>query len=147
MRRSYKGIANKIHHAACNTPIRQDLRPMRNTAKRFSLANPSVFQENSYIAQSLFHVRLSSSNQLPLLHHHMDIPVHIHGFWTNHSTATALDKLDNDITDGFNKRTTMRKTVLLQLDMTKAFNMVVNLTKLLHNLNQYSLPPATKIWQ
>ena len=62
MRRSYKGIANKIHHAACNTPIRQDLRPMRNTAKRFSLANPSVFQDNSYIAQSLFHVRLSSSN-------------------------------------------------------------------------------------
>ena len=50
-----------------------------------------------------------------------------------------------DISEGFNKSKPADRTVLLQVDLSKAFDMVSH-TKLLQDLNQSSLPPGVKRW-
>ena len=46
---------------------------------------------------------------------------------------------------GFNEKKPASRTVLLQIDLSKAFDMVV-LDKLLKDLNQSSLPSFVKQW-
>ena len=83
---------------------------------------------------------------LPTLQENLPIPSFQHGFRANHSTISALNMLNQDITSGFNhKPKPAKRTVLLQLDLSKAFDMV-NLDKLLSGLNNSTLPPALKRW-
>ena len=54
-------------------------------------------------------------------------------------------ELNQDIYTGFNEKKPASRTVLLQIDLSKAFDMVV-LDKLLKDLNQSSLPSFVKQW-
>ena len=82
---------------------------------------------------------------LPTLQEHLPIPTFQHGFRANHSTTSALNNLNLDISQGFNQKKPPHRTVLLQIDLSKAFDMVSH-TKLLQDLNNSSLPPGTKRW-
>ena len=82
---------------------------------------------------------------LPTLKEHLDVPDFQHGFRSKHSTVSALNDLNQDISDGFNQKKPPSRTLLLQIDMSKAFDMV-NHDKLLKDLNRSSLPPFLKRW-
>lgn len=82
---------------------------------------------------------------LPSLQENLDIPNFQHGFRQKHSTVTALNDFNINVSDGFSKKVPPDRTVLLQLDLSKAFDMV-NLDKLLKDLDHSTLPPALKRW-
>ena len=82
---------------------------------------------------------------LPSLNEHLPVPDVQHGFRTKHSTVTALNDFNQAIAEGFNQKKPHNRTVLLQLDLTKAFDMVSH-DKLLKDLNQTTLPPELKRW-
>jgi hypothetical protein len=82
---------------------------------------------------------------LPTLDEHLDVPDIQHGFRRQHSTVTALNDFNQHISSGFNKKKPPDRTVLLQLDLSKAFDMVSH-NKLLQGLNESSLPPEIKRW-
>ena len=51
----------------------------------------------------------------------------------NHSTVTALHKITNTIAKGFNEPQPPSRTVLVSLDMSKAFD-TVNINKLINKI-------------
>ena len=61
---------------------------------------------------------------LPTLTQHLPVPDIQHGFRKDHSTVTALHEFNQQIAQGFNQRKPAHRTVLLQLDLSKAFDMV-----------------------
>src|SRR2546425_768518 len=58
-----------------------------------------------------------------------------HGFKTLHSTNTALHQLTNQITQGFNKKQPPLRTIVVSLDLSKAFD-TVNIHSLINKLHQ-----------
>ena len=82
---------------------------------------------------------------LPTLNEHLPIPDIQHGFRQQHSTVTALNDFTQDVITGFNQKKPAHRTVLLQLDLSKAFDMVSH-NKLLKDLDNTTLPPAIKRW-
>ena len=82
---------------------------------------------------------------LPSLNENLPIPDFQHGFRKNHSTVSALHDFNVDVTNGFNKKRPPNRTILVQLDLSKAFDMV-NHDKLLSDINNTTLPGATKRW-
>ena len=66
---------------------------------------------------------------------------HQHGFKTHHSTSTALHQLTNQITQGFNKPQPPDRTIVVSLDLSKAFD-TVNIHTLIHKLHQTNIPPT-----
>ena len=81
---------------------------------------------------------------LPYLNECLPIPTFQHGFKAKHSTVTALNQINLDISAGFNfKPKPAKRTVLLQLDLSKAFDMV-NLTKLQDDRQQITPPAITE---
>ena len=82
---------------------------------------------------------------LPSLTEHLQVPEIQHGFRSDHSTVTALHDFNQVIAEGFNQKKPAHRTVLLQLDLSKAFDMV-NHDKLLKDLNNSTLPPDIKRW-
>ncbi len=84
---------------------------------------------------------------LPTLTDNLDVPVFQHGFRKNHSTVSALNEFNNQVATGFNEKRSKRpdRTVLLQIDLSKAFDMV-NHDKLLKDLDETNLPPSLKRW-
>ena len=90
-------------------------------------------------------IKLYERLLLPTLTDHLPIPRFQHGFRAQHSTVTALNDLNIDIVDGFNEKKPPARTVLLQIDLSKAFDMVSH-AKLLKDLNGSTLPPAIKRW-
>ena len=61
---------------------------------------------------------------LPTLDEHLPIPDIQHGFRQTHSNVTALNEFTQSVTDGFNKKQPPDRTILVQLDLSKAFDMV-----------------------
>ena len=82
---------------------------------------------------------------LPTLDEHLHVPDIQHGFRKQHSTVTALHDFNQNISRGFCKKKPPERTVLLQLDLSKAFDMV-NHDKLLKGLEHSSLPAEIKRW-
>ena len=82
---------------------------------------------------------------LPSLNEYLPIPDYQHGFRKLHSTVSALIDLNQDISSGFNQKKPADRTVLLQIDMSKAFDMVSH-QKLIKGLNNSNLPPHLKRW-
>ena len=62
-----------------------------------------------------------------------------HGFKENHSTITALHKINNKIAEGFNKKRKPDRTVLVSLDISKAFD-TVNIHTLLQKIANTKIP-------
>ena len=77
---------------------------------------------------------------LPTLNENLEIPNFQHGFRAQHSTVTALNEFNIQVSNGFGKNNPPDRTVLLQLDLSKAFDMV-SLDKLIQDLDQSTLPP------
>ena len=82
---------------------------------------------------------------LPTLTEHLPVPTHQHGFRAKHSTVTALNEFNLKVSEGFNKNKPADRTVLLQVDLSKAFDMVSH-EKLLKDLNKTTLPDPLKRW-
>jgi hypothetical protein len=84
---------------------------------------------------------------LPTLTENLEVPVFQHGFRKNHSTVTALNEFNSQVANGFNEKRSKRpdRTVLLQIDLSKAFDMV-NHDKLLKDLESTNLSPCLKRW-
>ena len=70
---------------------------------------------------------------------------HQHGFRPLHSTTTALLEISSAVADGFNQKKPADRTVLVTLDLSKAFDMVCHRT-LLEKLSRTSLPPSLTRW-
>ena len=81
----------------------------------------------------------------PPLTEHLPVPDIQHGFRKHHSTITALHDFNQNIADGFNKKKPPDRTVLLQIDLSKAFDMVSH-EKLLRDLNKTKVPDTIKRW-
>src|SRR3989441_8976582 len=64
---------------------------------------------------------------------------HQHGFKSNHSTTTALHQLTNQIIQGFNQKIPPQRTIVVSLDLSKAFD-TVNIHSLINKLHQTSVP-------
>ena len=102
---------------------------------------------NSYRPVSLLcpAIKILERLLLPMLNDHLTPPSFQHGFRAKHSTVSALNILNLDISAGFNKSKPADRTILLQVDLSKAFDMVSH-TKLIHDLNKSTLPPGIKRW-
>ena len=64
---------------------------------------------------------------------------HQHGFKTLHSTTTALHQLTNQITQGFNQAQPPLRTIVVSLDLSKAFD-TENIYSLINKLHQTNVP-------
>ena len=82
---------------------------------------------------------------LPTLNEHLPIPDFQHGFRKSHSTITALNDFNQHVCNGMNQKRPPDRTILLQIDLSKAFDMVSH-NKLLKDLNNTTLPDAVKRW-
>ena len=104
-------------------------------------------ESNSYRPVSLLcpAIKVLERLILPTLTDHLPVPPVQHGFRKNHSTVTALNDFNQAIADGFNQKKPAGRTILLQLDLSKAFDMVSH-EKLLADLNKTSLPDHLKRW-
>ena len=107
----------------------------------------SAQESNSYRPVSLLcpAIKILERLILPTMTEHLPIPDFQHGFRKNHSTLTALNEFNDDVTNGFNQKIPPDRTVLLQLDLSKAFDMVSH-DKLLKDLNGSQLPSSLKRW-
>ena len=92
-------------------------------------------------------VKIQERLLLPFLTESLDIPVFQHGFRKEHSTISALSDFNQQVTNGFNEKLSTKpdRTVLLQIDLSKAFDMV-NHDKLIKDLDESALPPSLKRW-
>ena len=82
---------------------------------------------------------------LPTLKDNLPVPDVQHGFRSQHSTVSALNDFTQSVAGGFNRRKPAERTLLLQLDLSKAFDMVSH-EKLLKDLNNTTLPDHLKRW-
>ena len=62
-----------------------------------------------------------------------------YGFKHKHSTHTALPNIFHQMTEGFNNPKSLKHTVAVALDMSKAFD-TVNIHKLIHKLTLTNTP-------
>jgi len=62
-----------------------------------------------------------------------------HGLKSQHSTTTALHKLTNQITQGFNQKQLPHRSIVVSLDLSKAFD-TVNIHSLINKLHQSMVP-------
>ena len=82
---------------------------------------------------------------LPTLTASLPVPDVQHGFRKSRSTVTALNVFNQAIANGFNQKKPADRTLLLQLDLSKAFDMVSHET-LLNDLANSPLPDHLKRW-
>ena len=68
-----------------------------------------------------------------------------HGFRSQHSTVSALLPLANQVADGFNESKPARRTGLLCVDLSKAFDVVTH-HKLVEKIGRTDLHPNLKRW-
>ena len=66
-----------------------------------------------------------------------------HGFKKQHSTTTALATINNTIAQGFNQKVPPKRTIVVALDMSKAFD-TVNLYTLIRKINNNNIPNTVK---
>ena len=81
---------------------------------------------------------------LPTLNTHIQLQPHQHGFRPQHSTVTALHNITDTIANGFNQPKPPHRTVLVALDLTKAFDSV-DIDVLTDSLGE-SLPSGLARW-
>ena len=82
---------------------------------------------------------------LPFLKNSLPLADHQHGFRQNRSTTTALCEQSTTITDGLNSKRTPERSIMVALDLSKAFDTVSH-TTLLQDVQDPSLPNTIKRW-
>ena len=88
-------------------------------------------------------IKILERLMLPYLNEHLTIPDFQHGFRAQHSTVSALHDFTESIAKGFNKKKPADRTLLVQIDLSKAFDMVSH-KKLLVDLYNLDLPDGIK---
>ncbi|WP_333764851.1 reverse transcriptase domain-containing protein [Streptomyces sp. IBSBF 2390] len=109
--------------------------------------NKSPSEGTSYRPISLLSplVKLMEKLLLPLLASHLTPPRHQHGFRKAHSTTTALHTIYEHIQRGLNDNRPNKRTVMVALDLSKAFDTVDHVL-LLNDIFNTSLPTTLKRW-
>src|SRR5206468_4201115 len=64
---------------------------------------------------------------------------HQHGFKASHTTTTALHQLTNQITQDFNQKQPPQRTIVVSLELSKAFD-TVDIHSLINKLHQTAVP-------
>lgn len=82
---------------------------------------------------------------LPAFTDNIELADHQHGFRKNHSTTTALHQIHGHISYGLNQKQPCRRTIMVALDMSRAFDTVA-LETLLDDIFDTTLPPRIKRW-
>ena len=82
---------------------------------------------------------------LPELQDHLPLQDHQHGFRKGRSTTTALNIITHNIACGFNKPKPCDRTILVALDLSRAFD-TISITVLLEDIYASSLKDSTKRW-
>ncbi|XP_075163033.1 uncharacterized protein LOC142235657 [Haematobia irritans] len=82
---------------------------------------------------------------LPYFTEHLMLAEHQHGFRSGRSTTTALCELTANIAEGLNSKRPHKRSILVALDLSKAFD-TVNHTTLLGDIRGTSLPSNLKRW-
>lgn len=82
---------------------------------------------------------------LPYINNAFTPATYQHGFRKDHSTTTALHQIHEQISNGLNQKRPCSRTVLVALDMKKAFDTVQH-SKLLRDVNETSMPYLVKKW-
>jgi hypothetical protein len=90
-------------------------------------------------------VKIMESVLLPTLNAHLAPNAHQHGFRPKHSTVTALLKLTNRIARGFNQNKPAHRTIVVALDLTKAFDSLDHCS-LIDKVAATNLPGAVTRW-
>ena len=90
-------------------------------------------------------VKILEKCLLPTLNEHMQLAEHQHGFRPRHSTVTALNELSTAIANGFNQPKPAHRTILVAVDLSKAFDTLCHGT-LLDLVNKTTLPEAVVRW-
>ena len=90
-------------------------------------------------------VKILEALILPTLKDHLPMADHQHGFRAGHSTTTALLEMTTGIADGLNSKRPHNRTLMVALDLSKAFNTVCHAT-LVDDLLDSTLPPTYKRW-
>ena len=103
--------------------------------------NKNLGESTSYRPISLLSpiVKTLEKTILPEITQNITNIHHQHGFKTNHSTTTALHKITNTITAGFNKKQPPDRTIVVALDMSKDFD-TVNVPKLINKIYDTNIP-------
>ena len=88
--------------------------------------NKPAQESSSYRPVSLLcpAVKILERVLLPTLTAKLPVPDVQHGFRKSRSTVTALNVFNQAIANGFNQKKPADRTLLLQLDLSKAFDMV-----------------------
>jgi hypothetical protein len=82
---------------------------------------------------------------LPYLNQHLPPQPHQHGFRPKHSTVSALLNISTSVASGFNKRRPPDRTIVVALDLTKAFDSLDHCT-LLDKISNTTLPGSITRW-
>lgn len=109
--------------------------------------NKPVDQAKSFRPISLLSpsAKLFESLLLPILKTHLPLAEHQHGFRIGYSTTTALHVITNHILRGLNRRRPNHRTVMVALDLSRAFDTVSH-SVLLQDLLTSTLPSTVKRW-
>ncbi|KAL1447470.1 hypothetical protein WDU94_012425 [Cyamophila willieti] len=82
---------------------------------------------------------------LGILKEHLELADHQHGFRKNRSTTTALHHITDYIQRGLNERRPNKRTILVALDLSRAFDTVCH-SILLKDILESNLPNDVKRW-
>lgn len=82
---------------------------------------------------------------LPYINNNIQLAEHQHGFRKNRSTTTALHLIQNQVRTGLNQKKLCARTILVALDLSKAFD-TVTLAPLLEVIRLTSIPNNIKRW-
>jgi len=107
--------------------------------------DPSDSKSNRPISQLSPTIKIIKRLVLPILDQHFPDNDIQHGFCRTHSTTSALLELNATVASGFNQKRPPSRTMLLQIDLSQAFDRV-NHEELLVDLNNSSLPSKVVKW-
>lgn len=81
----------------------------------------------------------------PFINTHLAPAIYQHGFRANHSTTTALMQIQTAIADGFNHKAPPLRTIMVCIDLAKAFDSV-SIDLLIRKINNSDLQPELVKW-
>ncbi len=90
-------------------------------------------------------IKVLESLLLPHLNQNLPLQEHQHGFRPQHSTVSALLNITDTIANGFNRPKPAHRTIIVALDLSKAFDSISH-QKLLNKIVSTNLHPSITRW-